>query len=92
MVDERVAPERVVLRAYGQERHYLRDLPLHPSQHELTETDSYAEFEYTLRPTNDFKAHLLSRGQWLIVQSPEWLARDVQQWMKQTLQRYDEMS
>ncbi len=92
MVDERVAPERVVLRAYGQERHYLRDLPLHPSQHELMETDSYADFEYTLRPTNDFKAHLLSRGQWLIVQSPEWLARDVQQWMKQALQRYDEMS
>lgn len=92
MVDERVVPERVVLRAYGQERHYLRDLPLHPSQHELMETDSYADFEYTLRPTNDFKAHLLSRGQWLIVQSPEWLARDVQQWMKQTLQRYDEMS
>ena len=90
MVDERVAPERVVLRAYGQERHYLRDLPLHPSQHELMETDSYADFEYTLRPTNDFMAHLLSRGQWLIVQSPEWLARDVQQWMKQTLQRYDE--
>lgn len=90
MVDERVAPECVVLRAYGQERHYLRDLPLHPSQHELMETDSYADFEYTLRPTNDFKAHLLSRGQWLIVQSPEWLARDVQQWMKQALQRYDE--
>ena len=38
MVDERVALERVVLRAYGQERHYLRDLPLHPSQHELMET------------------------------------------------------
>lgn len=90
MVDERVAPERVVLRAYGQERYYLRDLPLHPSQRQLSETADYADFEYTLRPTNDFKAHLLSRGQWLIVQSPEWLACDIQQWMQQALQRYDE--
>lgn len=81
-------PERIVLRAYGLEPHYLRDLPLHHSQRELEATDEYADFELLLRPTNDFISHLLSQGAWLQVISPNWLAQEIQERLQRTLNRY----
>ena len=88
MVDNNINPERIVLRAYGMERFYLRDLPLHPSQRELKATEEYADFEIRIRPTSDFKAHLLSRGEWLTVISPEWLANDIQNGHQSAIERY----
>lgn len=82
-------PERIVLRAYGLEPHYLRDLPLHPSQKELRSTDEYTDFALFLRPTTDFKAHLLSRGGWLQVLTPRRLAREIQQWHQEAVDRYE---
>lgn len=88
MVDSNVKPEKVVLRAYGMEKFYLRDLPLHSSQREVDETDGYADFELFLRPTSDFKAHLLSRGEWLQVIQPQWLASDMQDLFQAAIQKY----
>lgn len=69
--------EKVVLRAYGTERKYLRDLPLHSSQKEVASTAEYADFEYFLRPTRDFIAHLLSRGVMVKVLQPSHLADEI---------------
>lgn len=80
--------ERIVLRAYGQEPYYLRDLPLHHSQREIKATDEYTDFELTLRPTSDFKACLMARGEWLKVISPQWLAEDIQKWLEAAINRY----
>lgn len=80
--------ERIVLRAYGQEPYYLRDLPLHHSQRELQSTEDYTDFELTIRPTSDFKAHLLARGEWLQVISPKWLVEDMQEWLQAAIYRY----
>lgn len=80
--------ERVVLRAYGKEKFYLRDLPLHHSQKEIHDTDEYVDFEYHLRPTDDFKAQILSRGEWLTVVSPQWLADDICDRLKANLEKY----
>ena len=87
MVDTNVKPERIILRAYGMERFYLRDLPMHPSQREVNTTDDYADFEIILRPTSDFKSHLLSRGEWIQVLSPQWLADDIRQWHQAAINR-----
>lgn len=38
-------PIRIIVRAYGMEQHYLRDLPLHPSQKVLRVNDGYTDFE-----------------------------------------------
>ncbi len=81
--------ERVVLRAYGKEKFYLRDLPLHHSQKELEETMDHADFGYFLRPTDDFKAHILSRGEWLTVVSPQWLADDICDRLRANLKKYE---
>lgn len=80
--------ELIVLRAYGLEPHYLRDLPLHHSQRELETTEEYTDFELVMRPTTDFKAHLMSRGRWLQVMSPQWLADEMQEWLQAALDSY----
>jgi hypothetical protein len=90
MVDTSIKPERIVLRAYGMERYYLRDLPLHLSQREINATDEYVDFELILRPTSDFKAHILSRGEWLQVISPKWLANDIENWLQTAIKKYKE--
>ena len=63
VVGDGTMPERIVIRAYGYERYYLRDLPLHGSQREINKTEEYSDFEMKLRPTADFKAAIMSRGQ-----------------------------
>lgn len=88
MVDTYTKVERVVLRAYGMERYYLRDLPIHPSQREIAATKEYTDYEIRLRPTSDFKAHILSRGEWLQVISPEWLADDIKNWLRAAIGKY----
>ncbi len=89
VVDDRITPERIVLRAYGYERYYLRDLPLHHSHKEIASTDEYCDFELKLRPTSDFKAQLLSRGQWVEVLEPQSLADEIVEWHKNAIKRYE---
>ena len=79
MTDDRIPMQRIVLRAYGNERYALRDLPLHHSQRLLGEGDDYVDFELHLRPTTDFLAHILSRGRWVKVILPDDIARKIKQ-------------
>lgn len=90
MVSEEVPTEQIIVRAFGREPCYLRDLPLHTSQRLLTTTEEYTDFEYWLRPTADFKAHLLSRGAWLQVLSPAWLAAEMKELLRQAVSRYED--
>jgi len=89
VIGDGTKPEKIVIRARGIEPYYLFDLPLHESQHVINETEDYTDFEYYLRPTSDFKAHLMSRGEWLQVISPEWLAEEMQRWIQAALNRYN---
>lgn len=54
--------QRIVIRAYYPFVYYLRSLPLHHSQKELSGTPDYADFEYFLHPTFDFRQELLSQS------------------------------
>lgn len=67
--------QRIVLRTFGKERFYMRDLPLHPSQVLVSEKADYTDYAITLRPTDDFIAHLLSRAEWIQVRSPKILVQ-----------------
>ncbi len=69
--------ERIVLRVFGQERYYWRDLPIHHSQREIGSGDNYVDFELMLRPTFDFTRHLMSLGCSVQVLIPYWLADEV---------------
>ena len=67
----------IVLRAYGKMANYLRTLPLHQSQHELTSTDDYTDFSLDLRPTADFIGELLSHDKGLEVLEPDDLRQRI---------------
>lgn len=77
MTDDHIPLQRIVLRAFGNERYALRDLPLHPSQQLVEDKGEYVDFELFLRPTSDFLAHILSRGRWVKVISPDSIAQRI---------------
>jgi hypothetical protein len=88
MVDHRIDTERIVLRAYGLEPYYLRDLPLHHSQREIRSTDEYCDFELRLKPTSDFKGKLLQRAEWIEVLEPQSLIDDIITLHQRSINRY----
>ena len=75
--DPDVPVEKVVIRAFGYEANYLRDLPFHPSQKEIAIEEGYSDFELTLSPTADFWTPLLSRGSAIKILQPQWLADEI---------------
>ena len=88
MLDENSKPEKVLIRAYGYEPYYLRDLPLHHSQHEIQSTEEYSDFELRLKITSDFKSKLLSRGEWIEILEPKALADEIIEWHQKAINRY----
>lgn len=89
MVDGSLKAERIVLRAYGLEPYYLRDLPIHHTQKEIKKTEEYTDYELKLRPAEDFIEHLLSLSTRVRVIEPVWLAKEMQQRLKDALSRYN---
>ena len=75
--DSDVPAEKVVIRAFGKEANYLRDLPLHHSQVEICNEEEFSDFELWLSPTSDFWTPLLSRGAAIKVMQPQWLADEI---------------
>ena len=88
MTDDRVPVQSIVMRAYGNEPYYLRDLPLHHSQKEIAVTKDYTDFEVTLHPTRDFFAYILSRGGWVLVISPQEIVSEIKQMLLAAQEKY----
>ena len=80
---------RIVIRAYGYERFYLRDLPIHSSQREIGQGEDFADFELFLRPTIDFSGHLMSRGNLIKVLTPQWLADEIRDMHREAAMMYE---
>lgn len=89
VVGDKTPLQHIVVRAYGWERFSMIDRPLHHTQRLLAEGEDYNDFSLDLRPTSDFKAHLLSRGRWLKVLSPASLAEDIRQLHREAMEMYD---
>ena len=83
------APQRIVIRAYGDERFYMRDLPLHNSQEIKKEGDGYIDYQFRLRPYADFIAELLSKGDRIEILEPENFRRRIREEHLKALKRYD---
>ncbi len=77
LVGDDTKVERIVVRAYGYQRYYLRDLPIHKSQHEIVMGENFSDFEFYMRPTIDFSGHLMSLGSQVKVLTPKWLADEI---------------
>lgn len=83
-----VAPERVVLRAYGAHRNYLASLPLHHSQELIEDCGEYADFKLYLAPTYDFVMKLLSMESMIEVMEPLSLRKTMKDRISEMHQLY----
>ncbi len=89
VLDSEAKPERVVVRAYGQHRHYMRSLPLHQSQVEIGSGHGYADFELYLCVTYDLVMELLRAGSMIEVISPAILRHEMHQWVAGMWKMYE---
>ena len=87
--DKDVPVETVVIRAFGHEANYLRDLPLHHSQKEIATEEGYSDFELTLSPTADFWTPLMSRGAAIKILQPQWLADEIKRLHLEAVKLYE---
>ena len=86
--DPEVPVEKVVIRAFGKEVNYLRDLPLHHSQREVATAEEHSDFEMTLSPTADFFSPLLARGSAIKILEPQWLADEIKRLHQESFELY----
>lgn len=93
-VNAEIQPERIVIRAFGTQADYIRTLPLHSSQKELStcedENGSYSDFEYYLSVTPDFINELLSKNDEIEVLEPMSLRMKMREKIEQMIRRYQE--
>ena len=87
--DKDVPVEKVVIRAFGKEANYLRDLPFHHSQEEIYKEEGFSDFELMLSPTSDFWTPLLSRGAAVKVLQPQWLADEIRRIHREAAKLYE---
>lgn len=85
-------PEHIIIRAYGNERKYLRDLPLHHSQEIRAQGEvqgeEYTDYRYFVCPTHDFISELMSKGDRIEVLSPESLRQQLCEAHLKAAERY----
>lgn len=77
IVDDAIKQECIQIKAYGIKRDYIRSLPLHHSQEELSSENTFSIFQYFICPTHDFYQELLSHGNEVEVISPDWFRQKV---------------
>lgn len=80
---------KVVIRAMGYERFYMRDLPLHHTQKEIASGEDYIDFQLMICPTYDFINRLLSSGSAIKVLEPQWLADKIRDEHRKAAEMYD---
>lgn len=80
--------QRIVIRANAPYMNYVRTLPLHHSQKEIKTTDQYADFEFYLKPTFDFRQELLAQGHDVEVLLPAQLREEMKEMLEKMLGRY----
>lgn len=94
-VNENYKPERVVIRAFGNQADYLRTLPLHSSQIELestgNESESYADFEYFLAETDELVFELISKNSQIEVLEPASLRLKMRNEINKMFELYREI-
>ena len=88
VIGDGTKPERIVIRANEDHKHYLRSLPLHSSQREIEDCGEYADFELYLAPTYDFVMKLLQMGAMVEVISPASLRKTVKGWISDMSELY----
>ena len=89
LVNDDTQVQRIVIRAFGDERYYIKDLPIHKSQREIGQGEDYTDFELIMRPTIDLSTHFVSRSYLIKVLEPQWLADEIHHMHMQAVLMYE---
>lgn len=89
IVSEDDKPQRIVIRAYAQHRHYIRSLPIHHSQRLIEDCGEYADFELFAVPSYDLIMRLLHDGAWIEVISPKSVRKTMKGWISDMHEHYE---
>ncbi len=81
-------PERIVIRAFWPENTYLKEVPLHPSQEVVADTENWTDFSLYVRLTYDFKQELFWHRDKLTVLAPQKLRDDMIDILERMLSSY----
>lgn len=81
-------PEKIIIRANEDHKHYLKSLPLHHSQCLIEDVGEYADFGLFLAPTYDFVMKLLQVGSMIEVIEPAHLRKTMKGWISDMYQLY----
>lgn len=88
VTDDKVKPERIVIRANKDHTPYLKSLPLHHSQRLIEDNGEYADFDLFLAPTYDFIMKLLHTGAMIEVLQPQSLRKAMKGWISEMYELY----
>ena len=83
-----IKAEAIEIKSFWMYTHYMRALPLHPTQEEIETRPDYSVFRYRLKPTLDFKLEILSRGSQIEVISPESFRREIAEEIERMREMY----
>ncbi len=78
----------IVIRVSGWAPDYIRTLPLHHTQREISHNEKYTEFSFDIRPTADFIGELMSYGDSLEVIEPADLRLKICENLKEITNKY----
>lgn len=82
--------ETVVIKVRKNQDAYIKALPLHHSQKEMSNKEEYTVFSYLIKPTYDFRQELLSHGADLEVLKPEWFRKEIREIVGEQYNMYKE--
>ena len=80
-------PQKIQIKVEASQCKYLRTLPLHHSQKEISTNERYSIFQFELVPTQDFIIELMSHGASFEVLAPQSLRQEI----KNTVNKMAEM-
>lgn len=73
VLDDQQEPQKIVISISEGQAHYLRTLPLHPSQKEIEPINGYPTFSFYVYPSEEFCQELFKYGSDLEVHEPKSL-------------------
>lgn len=80
--------EHVIIRTFWNAPDYLRTLPLHPSQKELSNDNESTLFSFDVRPTFDFYQMLLAQEDQIDVIEPASVRNEMKRFAENILSYY----
>lgn len=88
---ENIAPEKICIRAFYPQSHFLDEVPLHASQRKVAEgpDGAWCDYELYLRPTFDFIQKLLWHERKIAVLQPESLRQKMIKILKDMTESYE---